>query len=968
MSTAEKLYQDAIKYRNANDNTMAFTLFSMAAEYGHSEAQFQLAYCFDVGLGCNQDYQQARKWYEKAASAGLSGAQSNLGLLYLNGCGVAKDYKKAVEWFQKAADQGGLSGKSNLAYCYECGYHLAQDYKKAYDLYKVCAENNHAYSQYRLGYFYEVGRVVAADSLTSFEWYLKAAQNGNTEAQFKVGRFYNIGKGVTQNYEKALEWYQKAADKGHGDAINNMAYMHQHGQGTAVDLKKAFELFMKAAQAGNRAAQSNVAFFYDNGIYVEKNYASAYEWYLKAANQGDSLSQNMLGQYFLHGKGRDKDYAKAVEWYRKAAAQNNASAFCNLGYCHEMGYGVEKDLKKALELYKKSADGGNKTGKSNYDNLLQRINSEPTIDEKKVVEEKKAAEEKKASEEPQINPMEELNSLIGLTNVKNDVQNTINLIKLQKKREQMGIKTIPTSKHLVFTGNPGTGKTTVARIIGRIYRDLGVLSQGQVVEVDRSDLVAEYIGQTAVKTQKKIEEAYGGILFIDEAYTLNKGGNDFGQEAIDTILKEMEDHRDNLVVIVAGYPELMSDFIDSNPGLKSRFTTYMNFDDYDAEELIEIFKGMCKKYELSLTPEAQEAVKDHITAMEKFKNENFGNARDVRTFFEKVIGKQATRLSAMPNLDPQEVLKLTADDIFPYIPGANEVKLVPDEDTDKKGPTPQEELEALTGLESVKAEVQNIVGMAKLQQMREARGLKGVTTSKHMVFTGNPGTGKTTVARILAGFFKEMGILSKGHLVEVDRADLVAEYIGQTAVKTQKKIKRAQGGVLFIDEAYTLDKGGDKDFGQEAIDTILKAMEDNRDDFIVIVAGYPDLMAKFVESNPGLKSRFNKYIHFPDYNAEDLIDIFKGMCKKYSLILTDQAAEAAASYLTQMESNKDENFGNGRDVRNFFEKVLERQATRVTSNFNATEEEMLTIEEADIPIFVPKDDGPKPREKKIGFI
>ena len=206
------------------------------------------------------------------------------------------------------------------------------------------------------------------------------------------------------------------------------------------------------------------------------------------------------------------------------------------------------------------------------------------------------------------------------------------------------------------------------------------------------------------------------------------------------------------------------------------------------------------------------------------------------------------------------------------------------------------------------------------------------------MFTGNPGTGKTTIARILAKIYKDIGVLSKGQVVEVDRAGLVAEYIGQTAPKTMKKINEAKGGILFIDEAYTLSKGDSKDFGQEAIDTILKAMEDNREDFIVIVAGYPDLMNDFINSNPGLQSRFNKYIEFPDYNAEEMFEIFQMMCKKYEYTLEDDAFECVKKILDDLIINKDERFANARTVRNLFETAITKQASRLSKGEYADED------------------------------
>lgn len=266
--------------------------------------------------------------------------------------------------------------------------------------------------------------------------------------------------------------------------------------------------------------------------------------------------------------------------------------------------------------------------------------------------------------------------------------------------------------------------------------------------------------------------------------------------------------------------------------------------------------------------------------------------------------------------------------------------------TEEKQPSFDElmaQLEALVGLEDVKKDVKNLINLVKVRKLRAENDLPVPPMSLHMVFLGNPGTGKTTVARLISALYASIGVLSKGQLVEVDRSGLVAGYVGQTALKTQEVIQSALGGVLFIDEAYSLSSGGENDFGREAIETILKAMEDHRDDLIVVVAGYTEPMEQFMNSNPGLESRFNKRFFFPDYNGEQLMAIFRGQCGKNSYTLSPEAEGAALEMFNALYENRDENFGNGRDVRNRFEDMIIRQANRVAALDAPTIDDLTTI-------------------------
>jgi SpoVK/Ycf46/Vps4 family AAA+-type ATPase len=529
--------------------------------------------------------------------------------------------------------------------------------------------------------------------------------------------------------------------------------------------------------------------------------------------------------------------------------------------------------------------------------------------------------------------LERLQEMIGLQKVKEQIRNLHLQLKSQEQRRRNNPQSRiePPNLHLVFTGNPGTGKTTVARLIGEIYRDLELLKRGHTVEVLKNDIVEGYVGQTAPKTNAKINEALDGVFFLDEAYSLKdsgeEGSNDFGRDALNTIMARMENERHRLAVILAGYEQEMESLVRMNPGMNRRIGKTINFEDYNGAELLQIFERFAANGGFTIDEPMRETMRRLFTRMYERRNDKdffsfdekgkstFGNAGEVRKLFQAMIAHQAVRLDGGTHDE------LTIEDLPP-----DYEKFLPPATSQSDLMKLLAELDDMVGLQPVKNVVRDLV--EEVQFASYGGVIASSAPTRHMVFTGNPGTGKSTVARLVGKIYRALGILQKGHFREVTRSDLVGEYQGHSEQKTKRVIHEALDGVLLIDEAYSLARDPMDAFGKLAIDTLVPMLEDYRDRLVVIFAGYTAEMQYFIGSNSGLKSRIGYEIEFPDYAPEMLLEILLRMAAKDNFIVPEDVRNLLQEMFIRFYDKRGRNFGNARDIRVQFYEKMTRQWKR----------------------------------------
>ena len=988
------------------DIAKAFYWYKKSAENGDAAGQNRLGLCYELGKGTTKSFSEAVKWYLKSAENGNPNGQFNAGDMYENGKGVERDYAKALSWYKKAAEQGHPGAMVALGRFYENGYGVKKDLAEAKKWYQKAKD---------------AGDDDADDLLKSLEEKMKPAPGTKVTQTSDGDRAATVEdilkeldaltglKPVKDEVRKLIDFVKVQnikASKGFKTTApsNHIVFTGNPGTGkttVARIISKVFKALgilktdrlvetdrsgLVAKYIGQTAIKTNAVIdsALDGVLFIDEAYSLAQGGEEDFGQEAvDALLKRMeddrdrlvvivagytneMKKFLKMNPGLQSRFTRYIDFpdysadelttIFKAMAEKNGCKPTGdvLKIVHE---GMEYELAKRMDTFANA-----RFVRTYFEKTLEkqagrigRMQNPGEKDLQTILPEDlptQSALDGETSEKIE-DILKELDELTGIEPVKKEIRKLAEVFKFQKQRKAQGLAVTSASYHCVFTGNPGTGKTTVARYMARIYKALGIIKTSNLVEADQSKLLGQYQGETPLKTNAIINEALNGVLFIDEAYTLAKGHEKdvVGKEAVDTLLKRMEDDRDRLVVIVAGYTNEMEKFINMNPGLKSRFTRYINFPDYSADELTEIFRNLAEKNQYTVDGNMLAAVRDRMALELKSQQEGFGNARFVRTLFEATMENKAARMAGIENPSPADLQELTVDDL----PGGS-APVGKDESIDDV----LKELDELVGIKPVKDEIRKLVSYFKLQKRRKTMGLTVTPASYHCVFSGSPGTGKTTVARIMARAYKALGVIKTDTLVEADRSKLVAEYIGQTAVKTNAIIDEALNGVLFIDEAYTLANGGEKDFGHEAVDTLLKRMEDDRDKLVVIIAGYTDEMHKFIDMNPGLQSRFTRYIEFPDYSADELAEIFARMAKKELYRFGEEVVRLVQEEMHALVANKTKAFGNARVARTFYEQVKERQAMRLAKVDEPTKEQMTELLPVDISDDASNSEGTNP--------
>lgn len=496
-----------------------------------------------------------------------------------------------------------------------------------------------------------------------------------------------------------------------------------------------------------------------------------------------------------------------------------------------------------------------------------------------------------------------LENIIGLEKAKKELEKQVSFICEQYKIENKNL-----NSNMIFIGNAGTGKRLAAQYFATLCKEKKVTKDTRIITYDCRDTVEDPLEEIE---RIAAHAAKGGILYLEHFHV---GVRINPMALVQMVRKLAQTNQGSMIIILSGYVEGMKKVLKDYPEIESYFSTKIEFPDYSKNELSSIFKQICEKDGITISEDAEKALDKCLVKIISRRGEYWGNVESLHALYRDAIKNMVAR---MRDAEKQERCLCVSDFIG---------------DDDLMEMDPNEELNELIGLTGIKAKVMEQANLIRMEEERKKRGGKVVARqSRHMVFTGNAGTGKTTVARIIARIYYKYGIISNPKVVEVDRATLVGQYIGHTEKNTLEKIEQAKGGILFVDEAYALAgrKGMVRDFGEEAITTILKAMEDMRDDLIVIVAGYKNEMEEFISSNEGLRSRFPIYIDFPDYSASEMVRIFLYFCNKDGYEVDINAMDSLQESMQKLEGTKGKGFGNARSVRNQYEQVQRNMANRL---------------------------------------